>query len=200
MPQRQLFLCSAIVLFFLGVIVFTQFYYGPSRRVHVSPPRVVSVDSGMQLEQVWQTSGVRGRTLVTFTRYLNAKETKDSKDADVTERGMQQGIIRRVFHVVPDSSWRDVSTTLAERKGMRPTSDGYIGIFEHGRVYIIPFSRFIPPSETSLLVIEPRVWTEPEQAKMITELKSGHLAADLMVIIRGTDQDAGNFRAAQQPH
>lgn len=194
MSSRQVALCISIVLFFLGVIIFTQYYYGPSRRVSVSPPRVDLVVSSKQLGQVWQNSGVKGRTLVTYTRYLNAKETKESTDIDVTERAMGKGVIRRVFHVVPDHAWNEVSKNLSGRKGMRPTQEGYIGVFEYGRVYIMPLSRFSPPSEKSLLVVEPKIWTVAEQAKIIANLTSGQLTADLVAIIRGTDQDAVNFR------
>jgi hypothetical protein len=156
------------------------------------------VVSSTQLEQLWQNSGVKGRTLVTFTRYLNATESKDTKEIEATERAMEKGIIRRVFHIVPDHVWNEVSKNLSGRVGMRPTPEGFIGIFEYGRVYILPLSRFSPPTEKSLLVVEPKIWSKAELDKIIANLQSGELAADLVAVIRGTDQDATNFRRALQ--
>ena len=172
MPLRQIYLCSAIILFFCTVLIFS-IYYGPSQRISISAPNVIPVGSSYQLENVWQSSGVKGRTLILFTRYLNAVEAMESKELKATERAMELGIVRRVFHIVPDRSWKEVSKNLEGRKGIYQTKDGFIGVFEFGRVYIQPLSHFTPPLEQSLVVVEPKVWSEDDFTQIIGYLDQG---------------------------
>lgn len=179
----------AIILFFL-IISAVSLRFGPARRTYISPPRVQPVATTAQLASLWHESGVRGRTLICFTRYLNAVETGENTGDKTIENAMERGIARRVFHVVPDSVWPAVSSNLEKMNGIRKDREGFIGIFDNGRVYIRPLSRFVPPADEKVLaVIEPRIWSDQERA-MITALFSAHkLTADLTAIIRGTEQD-----------
>ena len=197
MSNRQYVHSCISVIIFSSVLIFIH-YYAQSRRKFVSPSRVESVVSTKQLEETWINANVRGRTLISFSRYLNALESIDSNDIKATEQALGKGILRRVFHVIPDNVWLEVSKNLAGRKGVRVTKEGYIGIFDGGRVYVQPLSRFRPPEEKSLLVIEPKVWTSPEQASIVAYLTSGRISTDLATVVRGTEQDVKILRKAQQ--
>jgi hypothetical protein len=195
MPIKHIALLAGIVVFFFAVIAFT-FLYGPGQRSFSARPQVLSVESTEQIAQTWETAGVKGRIAICFTRYLNALEKKESNELKVTERSMEKGVIRRVFHIAPDSAWPEISGALSKRNGIRLTSEGFIGIFDAGRVYIMPLSRFSQVTEKALIIIEPNVWTKAELMQIAEKLKSGRISTDLLVIIRGSEQDAALFRQA----
>jgi hypothetical protein len=190
---KHIILLAGIAVFFLSVVAFS-FLYGPSQRSFNSTPQVLLAESPGQIAQILDASGVKGRIAICFTRYLNASETMDSKDPTVTEGAMAKGIFRRVFHVAPDGAWPEISATLLKRNGIRPTPEGFIGIFENGRVYITPLSRFSRISEKAVVVVEPKVWTSDELKLIAARLKSGNISSDLVVIIRGAEKEAELFR------
>jgi hypothetical protein len=159
-------------------------------------PQVLTVETSDQIAQAWEKTGVKGRVAICFTRYLNAVSVKESTDLKVTERSMETGILRKVYHIAPDSAWPEIRSALSKMNGVRTTQDGYIGIFENGRVYINPLSSFSQLSEKALIIIEPKVWTAAELLKISGKLKSGSISSDLVVIIRGSEQDAALFREA----
>ena len=195
MPIKTIALLAGITVFFFAVIALT-YLYGPSQRSFNPRPQVLPVESTEQIAQAFATTGVKGRIAICFTRYLNAVEGKDSTGLKVTEVSMEKRIIRRVFHVTPDSAWPEISDTLAKRNGIRPIPEGFIGIFENGRVYITPLSRFSDIKEKALIIIEPKIWTGEELKRIADKLKTGGISTDLLLIIRGSEQDAALFRQA----
>jgi hypothetical protein len=190
---KHITLLAGITVFFIAVVVFS-YLYGPMRRSFVSTTKVLLVESTEQTAQAWETSGVKGRITICFTRYLNALEEKESKNVKVTELSMQKGIIRRVFHITPDNAWPEISGALSKRNDMRPTPDGFIGLFDYGRVYIMPLSRSPLIEEKALIIVEPRVWSHEELLQIVDKLRTGRISSDLVIIIRGSDKDAELFR------
>lgn len=194
MPARIASLTVITVLFTVAVIF--SYSYGPSRRSFAARPTVLSVETTEQILQVWESHGVKGRIAICFTRYLNVLETKESKEAKATERAMNLGIVRKVYHVPPDSAWPEIHASLSRRTDMRPTPEGFIGIFDDGRVYIAPLSRFAPFREKALFLVEPKIWSPDELMRIVDLLKSGSMSADLVVIVRGAEREAEPFRRA----
>lgn len=186
-------LLAGIILFFFAVLVFS-YQYGPTQRTLASPSKILTVETTEQILQAWEANRVKGRVAVCFTRYLNALETKESKNYKVIEGSMHKGILRRVYHVTPDSAWPEIQGVLSKRDDMRPTPEGFIGIFDDGRSYIMPLSKFSHMTEKVLLIIEPKVWTGTELTQIAEKLKSDRISSDLVVIIRGSEQDAELFR------
>ena len=195
MPAKQIVLLASIIVFFLSVVAFSNFY-GPARRTFASPSKVLSVDTSDQITKAWKSSGVKGRIAICFTRYLNVLESKDSKEPLITELAMDHGIVRKVFHVVPEYAWPEVQKALSKRDDMRQTPEGFIGIFNNGRVYISPLSKLPPIDEKTLLIVEPKVWSQEELTQIGDRLKTGRLSSDLVTIIRGSENDAAIFRSA----
>lgn len=192
MAKRVLTL-AVITLVFAATVIFLN-QYGPAQRSFASPPAVLLAESTAQIARAWETTGVKGRIAICFTRYLNAVEAKESTDFKVTEISMEKGVLRKVFHIPPDASWPEISGALSKRYDMRPTTDGFVGIFNYGRVYITPLSRFSGVTEKALVIIEPKVWTNRELIQIAEKLKSGDISSDLVIIIRGTEKEADLFR------
>lgn len=195
MQTRHIVLLAGITVFFILIMVLS-FLYGQTRRTFVSPPKVIVLESTEQIAQTWDSSGVKGRITICFTRYLNALEEKESKNVKVTELSMQKGIIRRVFHITPENAWTEIRGALSKRNDMRPTSEGFIGLFDYGRVYIMPLSRSPRIEEKALIIVEPKVWTHEELLQIVEKLKTGRISSDLVIIIRGSEKDAELFRQA----
>ena len=195
MPIKQSALLAGIILFFFSVVAFS-YLYGPMRRSFAATPQLFSAESTGQLTLILESSAVKGRIALCFTRYLNALETKESQDSKATESAMNHGIFRKVFHIPPGSAWPEVRGTLANRDDMRPTPEGFVGIFDDGRVYIQPLTHVPQLTEKTVIIIEPKVWTDAELRQIADKLKSGGISSDLVLIIRGTQNDAELFRHA----
>lgn len=194
MSRNTLLLIGIAILFVLVVII--SHSYGPSRRVYLSAPQVHSAETTAEIARAWDESGARGRIAICFTRYLNALPEKESQDLKVTETAMEKGIIRRVYHVPPKRAWPEIEAALSKRIDMRPTREGFIGIFDYGRVYIQPLELLAPLQEKALVIIEPGVWTPAEIARISGMLQSGRIISDFILIIRGAENDVALFRAA----
>lgn len=188
-------LTTAIFVFSLGIIA--QFsFYGPMRRSYVTPPQAHSVATSSEILRIWEREWIRGRVAVTFSRYLNALETKDAKDVKVMEQAMNHGLVRTAYHIVPDRAWPEVHDNFSRWPVVKQTDTGLVGLFEDGRVYVMPLSRFTAVTEQALAVIEPSVWTESEKRDIVAKLRSGAVRTDLLTVIRGTPADAGLFSPA----
>lgn len=198
MQAKQSALLAGIILFFFSVVAFS-YLYGPMRRSFATPPQIIAAETSGQIALILGAGAVKGRIALCFTRYLNALETKESKDIKATELAMHHGIFRKVFHIPPDSAWPEIRGTLANRDDMRPTPEGFVGIFDDGRVYIQPLTHFSHLTEKAVIIIEPKVWTEAELKQIADKLKSGGISSDLVVIIRGSESDAELFRYAMAP-
>jgi hypothetical protein len=195
MSAKNRALHAGITLFSFTIVIFLYFY-GPSRRVYATSPQVISLQTVDQILQTWQSGGFKGRMAICFTRYLNAHETKDSKEAIVSELALHQSILRRITHVPPDNAWQEIDKILASRNIMRATPEGYIGVFDDGRVYVMPLSKFSHVEEKSLIIVEPKIWSRHELLQIAEKLKLGKISSDLVIIIRGTEEDAALFRQA----
>ena len=192
--SKQNLLLVFVIVFFFAVIAFT-FFYGPSQRRFVASPTVLSVDTSAQIADAWKGAGVKGRIVICFSRYLNAVEAKESTDMKVIERSMEYSIVRRVYHIPPDAAWPEIQGELSKWFSMRRTSEGFIGIFDDGRVYIMPLSKFSNLTEKALVIVEPKVWSRDELMQIAGKLRSGRISSDLTVIIRGSEKDAELFRS-----
>jgi hypothetical protein len=192
-------LLIGIIVLFISVVAYTYLYGPRQRSFNAQGPQVLTAESTEQIARILDSAAVKGRIAICFTRYLNALEAKESKGLTVTESSMEKGIFRRVYHITPDSAWPEISATLSNRNGIRLIPEGFIGIFDYGRVYIMPLSRFSPVREKALIIVEPKVWTNDELKQIAAGLKSGNISSDLVVIIRGAEKDAELFRQALSP-
>jgi hypothetical protein len=197
MSAKNRALLAGITLFSFAVLIFLYFY-GPSRRVYATSPQVISLQTVDQILQTWQSGGFKGRMAICFTRYLNAHGAKDSKEANVAELALHQSILRRITHVPPDNAWQEINKVLSSRNIMRTTPEGYIGVFDDGRVYVMPLSKFSHVEEKSLIIIEPKIWSRDELQQIAEKLKSNKISSDLVIIIRGTEEDAALFRQSMK--
>jgi hypothetical protein len=103
------------------------------------------------------------------------------------ERAMRQGIVRTIYCVVPDDRWAEVVAENRYRnwiEPLKPTETGLVILREEGRVYLLPLSRFWPPSgEQALLVLESTAWNKKDLAHIAHLIRSGTLSTDLLAVV-----------------
>jgi hypothetical protein len=188
---------SAGVLSVAAAALLAAQWYGPSRRVLLSPTRVVEASAPEDIARAWDAAGVRGRIAVQFARRLNAVAPGvDPAQSRYLEEALRRGVVRRVFHVVPDGAWPEVAANIGRMHGQRPTSLGFALFFDAGRVDVLPLSRFVSVAETALVVVEPSVFAPEERATILRHLEARDVRADLLTVIRGGPADRSTFAAA----
>jgi len=186
MPRRNVTI-PAIVLLFVGTIMWT-FTYGPVRRGFVNPDKTITLHSAGEIETLWESTGVRGRTAVIFARHLNLLSLGSSyPDGSYLDNAMRHGIVRKAYYVVPDRAWPEVSS-VQKLPGalMAPpgsTRSGFFVLHEGGRIYAMPLTRFSAIREKALVVIEPAAWSPEERSRIYHLLRINFLATDLMVVV-----------------
>lgn len=192
--NRRSYTIVTILFFSVGVLSLCLLY-GKLRRVFHSPAAVAEVSTSKDIYELWAQTGIKGRTAIMLTRHLNAEhQPKDSPEEQCVRQAMQRGMIRKVFHIVPDNAWQEISATLMKRQATRKESDRFVLLFEEGRVTVMPLSKLAAISETSIIVLEPGIWKEEERVYIQSLIASQKLTTDLMAIIRGSKSDSDRFR------
>lgn len=197
--MRNRTVTTACILLFTAGALLISFVYGPLRRSFASPARALQVSSSADIYNLWQSSGVRGRIAVLFTRHLNVElPGKGFPEVKYIEHAMRHGIVRTVYYVVPDTAWTEVVTENLQREMLsppKPTESGFVMFFEEGRVNVLPLSRFWPMGEESLIVLEAGVWSRDDLAHITRLIRSRGLTTDLLAIIRGSLSDVNTFNS-----
>lgn len=184
---------ACILAFVCGVLLFSCLY-GPLRRTFVSPARVVPVDSAATLYKLYASNGVRGRIAILFTRHLIAAEYPyASPEIKYIEDAMHHGIVRELYHVVPDRLWAGVAWNLSQVTIYWPTPYGFVGAFEDGRVNVLPLSRLMPMKEKALVLLDAETWTREELHRIAAFIETGNISTDLLAILGGSPDDLAKF-------
>lgn len=192
MSQRRLILVVIVPLAALALLYCVL--YGPSQRVYATTNSALSLSSSADILQMWKENGVRGRLAIVFTRRLNAEEPNaDGFAGDYLQTALQQGIVRSAIHVVPDSAWSEVQGKLANNPAVRQAQNGFVLLFDEGRVLVVPLSRFEPLQEQALVVIEPSIWSMEELRFLSRMVAERRLFADLLAVLKGTSDDLALF-------
>ncbi len=178
-----------ILVISLTVVIFFH-QYGKYCRIFIHPYRIVQVASTTELYNLFESSGVRGRILIILSRkYILGEHEYVSPAVKEIERAVQHGIVRKIYNIIPDDSWPEINWNLSLVSNYWKTASGFAGAFEDWRVNVVPYSRFIPPEEKSLVVVDPQVFTTKEYEQIALRIKNGNLNADIIAIINGTQAD-----------
>lgn len=164
-------------------------WYGPSRRIFVSPRTTVTVQSAAELTDTLRTHRIHGRVAVIFTRHLKPRGDGLFPESDYLDSSLQKGTIRAVTYVAPDDVWTPVlSENILDSSLTVPpksTGSGTVLLHRGGRIVMTPLSRFIPIDETAIVIYEPGFWSPQDRTRIEGFLSSRQLETDLLVIIGG---------------
>jgi hypothetical protein len=192
---RGTFLAGLLAVF-VGVVLVLSLY-GPSRRTFLVPPRAIAVATTAELLSFCQERGLRGRRAVVFARRLIQAEdpSGDPPDIQPLTELMHRGVVRELFHVVPEQAWPEVTWNLANVSIFRVEGRGRVANFEDGRINVDRLAGFWPKREPALLLLDPRDWS-PDELQVIAGLvRSGRLRTDLIAVLRGTAADLALWSA-----
>jgi len=177
-----------IMIFFVCTILFT-FIYGPSNRIFVVPAQQLTVNTARELEQLWRSTAIHGRIAVIFARDVKQNSRDNGfPEIDFLDAPLRQGIVRRVYYVVPDRDWsQTVEENMFGRERIVPlktTDSGFIVLHDGGRIHYVPLSKYIPEgNEKAVIVIDPAAWAPHETLRIKTLLNSSLLPTDLLISI-----------------
>jgi|GEM_PF-3206084 len=193
----RIYTIGCMIVLLAGILVL-PLGYGPLTRVFVSPPRCEVAGSSADIFRFWKSIGVKGRVAVVFTRRLNGEVAgKEAESpAKYVEDALQQGMVRTVYHVVPDAAWSEVSEKISRMPGVRPIESGFAILFGAGRVHVFPLSQFMPIQEKALVVVAPAEWTTDEYGVIVNLIKQQRVSADLLAVLRGSDAEVAGLSEA----
>jgi hypothetical protein len=107
---------AAGALLLLALVLAVAARRGERGRVTLSTRRAVSVSSPEEAYRVWDEAGVRGRILLVFDRYPHLDLAYESyragarpDDRSFLDFAVFGGVVRKIYWVVPEDAWDDVS-------------------------------------------------------------------------------------------
>lgn len=181
------FLTVAGTLLFAVLVIFFLLIYPPRQRAIISPRQTLQIKNTWQLIDIWRQKGAKGRTALVFMRDLNWKTAQELTTASsYIDQALRLGIIRNACIVLSDSGFSTLHYSLAKKQQDSPlmtTKEGVAILYEAGRLDVIPLSKFVPPKEEPLLVLEPAAFTPQEWQNINRMLNSGQLSSDLLIIL-----------------
>lgn len=181
---------------FAGVVLLASLL-GPARRTYLPEPQVLPFDSTGALLAWSEAQGLRGRRAVVLARHLIQAEDPagDSPEIEPLTAMMHRGVLRELFHVVPEGAWPVVAWNLSTVSIFRPEGQGRLANFEDGRIHAAPLPAFWPPEEPVVLLLHPPDWTPQELEAVEALLRGRRLRADVVGVLRGTGEDLARWRA-----
>ncbi len=188
--RRELIETGLISLFLAGVVLFlTSTALSQRRMVH--PPQVHLLSRPQDAYDVWIEKNVHGRTLLLFDRFLNAEARGLPAGPDnYVYLAIEHGLVRKVYHIIPDRMWAEVSAALAKNAWAVPTGSGYrMAAAEGVPVRIVPLSLFEPGDETYLVNLNGGLWSG-EEVRAIAGMLAGKRTRFDVLTVCGPVPDA----------
>jgi hypothetical protein len=144
----------------------------------------------------WRRHGVRGRVLVHFARHVAmSAERGPASPQTYLLRALEEGVIRRVYHVIPDDAWPEVDAVLASRDGVERGTGGSFRLQKAGAPIVVISRSGLPPlPEPALVTVEADRWSPDALASIVARLRQGSPKSDL-VLWWGADERAPMMEA-----
>lgn len=181
---------ASIAVMTAGLYLLTEWYPYSVRRT-LAVQQHMSLHSPAEICTRLQALGVKGRTAVVFSRQLIGHMTLEGTQVNVSyllEDALQQGIVRRVYHVVPDAAWDEVVKEGDRFWPVRHVGNEPIILFGAGRVYLLPLSRLRHIQEKVLVLTNGPDWGVNDM-KRIDQLLRGTLSADVLMDLGGRQHE-----------
>ena len=141
-----------------------------------------------QALELWRAQGVKGRVAVMFGRLGANQSAVEPDDSTYLYHAIREGIVREVFHVIPDARWELVAGKLGSDEQFRAEGRGFRGTVNGTPLLITRFSDLPRLSEPVLAVLQGGTWSPEELAPVEAAIRSSALASD-MVVVTGDGHD-----------
>ncbi|MBI5103355.1 MAG: hypothetical protein HZB33_16210 [Nitrospirae bacterium] len=191
------YIASVAVVLLLIAVAGGLSYYGISKRVYLPVPVIESISEPFHAFYSWKDKGIRGRILLLFDRKLNIEVPADIIN-EINEKGvppdsylkpqnyiymaLRNSMFRRVYHIIPDGSWEEVSNTLRDNRLTRKT-DGYFFITHIATpVHILRMKDIPHLKEKVVAIINTEKWNREELSGIGDLFRNHHLEYDLITV------------------
>ena len=208
-------LLALLLVLMLAVTVISLDRYGRSVRTYKPVSAAndarfapVFVDRPMEAYRLWKKQGMRGRIVVSFSRWLNFVESgkeadKGSRKGIVRSRddessltdmnfmfvAMKTAIAREIIHVVPESVYYDKAKYVRDLKGVTAGKNEIVSNYQ-GASRTITMVEFIRPvTEPVLLYINASYFRDYEPEYLVELIRKADLIADSMILCNSTDDN-----------
>lgn len=178
---------ALLALACLGVVA-AAWQTGRSARRVLAEPAVVRCAVPEDALAVWRRSEVHGRVLLHFARSIAmAVEPGPPAPGNYLARAIDEGLVRRVYHVIPDEAWAEVRTTLAARPGVVRDGEGFELQKAGAPIIVVPRAALPRVDEPALVTIEGERWS-PRALEEIAAALRGPIRHDLVTWYAGSPE------------
>lgn len=180
--RRELAIGLAMILF--SVFALAGFWaYGVSKRTYLEKHSISRIGVPHEALGVWQSHGLRGRVLILFDEKLNARrEVEGVTPENYVYRAIEGNIIRKIYHILPSSSWPRVEAAISRKLATARDRNGYRLTVEGTPLLIRHLDAFTPPAEEALVLINARAWSPEELTRIAGLIKDGAIKADMVMV------------------
>jgi hypothetical protein len=190
---------SGVILVCFAIVVALLSYGGLAHRQYLYKPRVWRISAPDDAFLIWKDQSVRGRTLFLFDRDLNTEKELLLPEAYYVFAAINKRIIRKIYHIIPDVYWNDVSGPLRKNPLVASSGESFRMAIHEGVPVIVMRMKDIPRIKEKVLVsINAACWSDSERGQILQSLRAGTLDSDLVTISgqagkRGTKEGPGCF-------
>lgn len=180
--NRENKVSAGIILLSLFTVCFSLFY-GVSKRIYLEPAEVIRLMNPTSSVTVWNEKGVKGRTLVLFDRKIHASmEETTLTDENFIYRAIMNNIVRKIYHIVPDSSWPEVKYTLINNPSVTYSQGIFKTTIEGTPLFVLRVREVPTLKERVLLHLNGDYWDNGDIHTITTLLKNNQLNTDLVTL------------------
>lgn len=205
MNNKREIIESLLIIAFFPAIVFSLNYYGSSHVKYLKTPQIKTIGQPYHAVNVWADNGLHGRILFLFDRHLNADPGDGKKNDMHSDKfkeeqitadnyiyyAIQQDFVRKIYHIIPDSSWPEVESVLTKYP-LVALSDGIFRMItgEAVPVYILRLRDIPKIKEKVIIQINGDFWDDSNMASIADLLGKNILNADLITVSGKISEDS----------
>lgn len=181
----------AIAAFFITVLLVLS-ALSAHGRAYAPAGLVMDAPEPHQALDLWRSQRMHGRVLILFGRLAANEPDGDAApdDTSYVYHAIRLGIVREVFHVIPDSRWDTVAGRLASDEQFRGEgAAAFRGTIRGAPLVITRLSGLPTLNEPALVLIQGGYGSERETSQMLGAIKSTAISAD-MVVVTGEVSDS----------
>jgi hypothetical protein len=192
---------TGILISLLFLILCTTSLIGQTSRRFARERIVSNIERGGDAFIFWNNLDLHGRVLIFFDRHLNAGKIPETEverillsanPRDVNENNfiylsLRAGILRKIYHVIPESSWPEVSAALSSYS-IVATSGNQFRFTVDGTPIIVTRTKDLPLLREKVLVYFNLDYVDAYGRKSLSEYVDDRQRADVVLLTMRSGQ------------
>ncbi len=154
---------------------------GHNARVVLPRAKIVHCADPVEALADWRAAGVRGRTLVHAARRISLDNPSGpATPANFISQAVRDGIVRRIFHVIPSADWPEVEHNVKSLPGVLHSGETYRLVDKGMPIIVMRLADLHAVSESVIVDVDVDRYTEREVAELAQQLRRGAPRSDLV--------------------